>query len=89
MKDASRKNLNCQGEVHKGGFIQPVRAIQHHIEKYQISHPELLKVLMQSIYVDDVAFGADMEDAYPLYASLKEILGHGLVKLRKFVTNFT
>lgn len=25
--------------------------IQHHIEKYQISHPELVKVLMQSIYV--------------------------------------
>ena len=39
--------------------------IQHHIEKYQISHPELVKILMQSIYVDDVVLGADTEeDAY-------------------------
>jgi hypothetical protein len=30
--------------------------IQHHIDKYQNSHPELVKVLMQSMYVDDVVF---------------------------------
>ena len=62
--------------------------IRHHIEKYQISHPELVKVLMQSIYVDDVVFGADTEeDARALYASSKELLRYGSFNLRKFVTN--
>ena len=62
--------------------------IQHHIEKYQISHPEVVKILMQSIYVDDVILGADTEeDAYALYACSKEILSNGSFNLRKFVTN--
>ena len=37
---------------------------------------------MQSMYVDDVDFGADTEDARALYASSREIFN-----LRKFVTN--
>lgn len=54
--------------------------IQHHVEKYLITHPKLVKVLMQ--------FGADTEeDAHTLYASSKEILSHGSFNLRKFVTN--
>ena len=62
--------------------------IKHHLEKYSISHPELVKILTQSIYVDDMVFGADTDkDAYTLYASSKEILGHGSFNLRKFVTN--
>ena len=62
--------------------------IQHHIEKFRSSHPELVKVLMESIYVDDVVFGADTEeDASTLYASSKEILSHGSFNLWKFVTN--
>ena len=64
--------------------------IQHHVEQYQSSHPELVKVLMQSIYVDDVVFGADTEeDAYALYVGSKGILSHGSFNLRKFVTNST
>ena len=61
--------------------------IQHQVEKNEISHPDLVKVLMQSMYVDDVDFGADAEDAHALYASSKEILTHGSFKLCKFVTN--
>ena len=62
--------------------------IKHHVEKYLISHSELVKILMESIYVDDVVFVADMEDnAYTLYTSSKEILSHGSFNLRKFVTN--
>ena len=62
--------------------------IRHHIEKYQISHQELVKVLMQAIYVDDVVFGADTEDeTHALYRGSKEILSHGSFNLRKFVTN--
>ena len=55
--------------------------IQHQVEKNEISHPDLVKVLMQSMYVDDVDFGADAEDAHALYASSKEILTHGSFKL--------
>ena len=43
---------------------------------------------MQSMYVDDVVFGADTEeDARDLYVSSKEMLSHGSFNLRKFVTN--
>lgn len=62
--------------------------IKCHVEKYLSTHPELVKTLMQSIYVDDMVCGADLEDkAYALYAGSKEILGHGSFNLRKFVTN--
>ena len=62
--------------------------IKHHLEKYVISHPELVKILTQSIYVDDAVCGADTEeDAFTLYASSKEVLSHGSFNLRKFVTN--
>ena len=62
--------------------------IQHHLNKYHTSHPELVKILTRSIYVDDVVFGADSEEeAYALYADSKEILKHGSFNLRKFVTN--
>ena len=39
--------------------------IKHHVEKYSSSHPEIVKLLIQSIYV---ASGADHEGkAYTLY----------------------
>lgn len=62
--------------------------LRHHIEKYLSSHPELVTTLLQSIYVDDVVCGADLEEeAYALYTGAKEILSHGSFNLRKFVTN--
>ena len=60
----------------------------HHINQYQDANPELVSMLTQSMYVDDVIFGADTEeDAYTLYANSKEMLGHGSFNLRKFKTN--
>ena len=62
--------------------------IKHHVEKYCSTHPEIVKVLMQSIYVDDVVSGADCDDdAYTLYETSKEILSHASFNLRKFATN--
>ncbi len=46
--------------------------IKHHIEEYEESHPEVVRALAQSMYVDDVVCGADR-----LYARSKEILSHG------------
>ena len=62
--------------------------LQHHVEKYRISHPELMNILTESTYVDDVIFGANTEaEAYELYRSSKEIMSHGQFNLRKLVTN--
>ena len=62
--------------------------VKHHLDKYLPSHPDLVKVLTRSMYVDDVVFGADTEeDAYALFKNSKEVLGHGSFNLRKFVTN--
>ena len=36
--------------------------IKCHLEKYLSSHPELVKTLMQLMYVDDVVCGPDSED---------------------------
>lgn len=64
--------------------------IKHHLESYVASHPEVVRLLAQSIYVDDVVCGADQElEAYTLYTSSKEILSHGCFNLRKFTTNAT
>ena len=39
--------------------------LRHHVEKYHTSHPELVNILTESTYVDDVIFGADTEaEAY-------------------------
>lgn len=53
--------------------------IQHHLNKYHPSHPELVEnpdtVYM---YVDDIVLGADsVDEAYAIYADSKEMLKHG------------
>ena len=47
----------------------------------------LVKELLQSIYVDDVVFGADDDSAYELYTKSKSILKSASFSLRKFTTN--
>ncbi len=62
--------------------------VEHHIAKYLPTRPELVKTLMQSMYVDDVVCGAVGDDeAYALYADSKEILSQGSFNLGKFLTN--
>ena len=62
--------------------------IKCHMEKFSSSHPELVRQLLQSIYVDDVVFGADSEEnAFSLCKESKDILRSGGFNLRKFVTN--
>ena len=36
--------------------------IKHHVERYCSSHPEVVRALMQSIYVDDVVCGVNSEN---------------------------
>lgn len=53
--------------------------IQHHLEGHTASLPDLVKHLLQSIYVDDVVSGE--EDAYQLYAESKDLLRRGRFNL--------
>ena len=65
-------------------------AIKHHLEKFNQTCPQFVKLFLQSVYVDDVSFGADDDDAaYELYTKSKSILREGGFNLRKFVTNST
>ena len=62
--------------------------ISYHLEKYRDDHPDLVNTLKQSIYVDDVTYGADdNDDAYNLYSTSKKLFADGGFNLRKFVTN--
>ena len=55
---------------------------------YLVSFPETVREMLCSMYVDDLAFGADSDDlAYDLYLNSKQILKEGGFNLRKFLTN--
>ena len=62
--------------------------IEQHIDGYKAAQPEVVQLLKQSIYVDDVVCGADSEsEALSMYMHFKEMLSHACFNLRKFVTN--
>ena len=62
--------------------------IKHHVERFASDDPQLVSLFLQSIYVDDIVFGADSEeDAYELYSRSKHMLKEGSFNLRKFATN--
>ena len=74
-----------------GGTSSPFllnATIQHHLKKYMATFPPTVQKLSRSMYVDDVAFGAESdESAYKLYVDSKSILRAGGFNLRKFLTN--
>ena len=58
------------------------------MNEYSRSHPQLVKTLSQSTYVDDIISGAkSVDDAYLLYKESKSLLKEGGFNLRKFITN--
>lgn len=62
--------------------------IRYHLEQYLSSHPDLIKKLIDSFYVDDVVTGASTEEAtFKVYTDSKKILKDGAFNLRKFRTN--
>ena len=62
--------------------------IRHHLEGYRASLSCLVDLLVESIYVDDVVYGAHSpEEAFDFYENSKSILQEGGFNLRKFVTN--
>ena len=62
--------------------------VQHHIQKYSSSYPEVMEKITRSIYVDDIISGADTDDhTYRVYSDSKMMFKEGGFNLRKFVTN--
>lgn len=66
----------------------PKATIRKHLEKYQTSHPQAVNTLKDSLYVDDfIASSSDVEDAYALTTSAREILSTAGMNLCKWTTN--
>ena len=62
--------------------------LRHHLEKYEATQPDLIKKLLRSMYVDDLASGAeDEEQAFEMFTLSKEILKEAGFNLRKFYSN--
>lgn len=62
--------------------------LKHHLERYAATHPDTIRRLLESTYVDDIVTGADTEDdAFELYSQSKGIFCDGAFNLRKFVSN--
>ena len=62
--------------------------IRHHLEHYRKSHPDLIQLLLDSFYVDNLTTGADSDDeAHSVYSMSKQILKEGGFILRKFRSN--
>ena len=62
--------------------------VKHYLERYCTEDPSFVNQFLQSIYVDDVAYGEDDDAAaFKLYRCSKLRLAEGGFNLRKFVTN--
>jgi len=62
--------------------------IKHHLETYELILPEIVDILKNDLYVDDLATGTDSVNAgKELYEINKRILKEGGFNLRKWVTN--
>ena len=62
--------------------------IRHHIQGYQADDPSFVARFLNSIYVDDLTFGADsIDEAFELYTKSKARLAEAGFNLRKFCSN--
>ena len=59
--------------------------IQQHCEQFKQQHPGIVKLIVQSLYVDDLILGEKIvEDAFNLYKVAKNIMAKGGFNLRKW-----
>ena len=62
--------------------------IDHHLKQFSSTKPELVELLLRSIYVDDIVAGAASEEsALKLYKESKGVLHEGGFNLRKFTSD--
>ena len=61
---------------------------RHHLNKYMSTHPELVKRISESVYIDNVVSGAETkEEAFTVYQESKAMLRAGGFNFRKFNKN--
>ena len=61
---------------------------QLHLKRFVDAKPELVNLILRSIYVDDIVMGSDdIDTAKKLYRESKSIFQEGGFNLRKFSTN--
>ena len=64
--------------------------LDYHLRHSLSVNPQLVSLLLRSVYVDDVVTGAvDVESALKLYEESRKMLKGGGFNLRKFRTNAT
>ena len=62
--------------------------INHHLEFYKETHPETVKTIKDSLYVDDLVSGAPKDDqAFEIYQNTKRVMSDGGFNLRKWCSN--
>lgn len=62
--------------------------IQQHCYQFKLEHPEIVELIVQSLYVDDLISGQKtVEDAFNLYQIAKNIMAKGGFNLRKWNSN--
>lgn len=62
--------------------------IKHHIKKYEKEFPDVVYMLNNFLYVDDVYYGADTDDeVFSLSSNAVKIFKDASMNLRKFQTN--
>jgi formylmethanofuran dehydrogenase subunit A len=62
--------------------------INHHLEFYKETHPETVKTIKDSLYVDDLVSGAPEDDqAFEIYYNTKRVMSEGGFNLRKWCSN--
>ena len=65
-----------------------IATIHHHLDKYENSHPELVKRLKENMYIDDALTGAETEqEAIEFYQQSTEIMREAGMNLVKWNSN--
>ena len=60
----------------------------YHLKQYRAANPELVDLILRSIYVDDIVAGArDVDTARRFHEESRRVLRDGGFNLRKFMTN--
>lgn len=65
-----------------------VGIVQHHLLKYEVEYPDLVRKMIESTYMDDLLSGADTEDeAVSLYEVSSQIMKEAGMEMRKWKSN--
>ena len=62
--------------------------LAHHLDSYKEHYPEIVKLIKDSLYVDDLLTGAsDVQEGFEVYQQSKELMAKGGFSLRKWNSN--